>query len=259
MGTNLSIVALVLTSVAAASEVSEKVDGPFRILFTDARLLDVKRKESTDWFSYSISVGGASAKIVTYELTLSDDLNKKFKVTFNDQGKLTHADKYSTRMGSLPQVVQSAIEKSAPSAGADAVVEARVSYLRDGFYGYKIAGKLDGKKLELEVPIVPSKIVPTAIVKGLNKRVRVSKPEDKPTDENTVELWSESTPYSAKFTYAWKQTSGEELKLPAADLTGHTLKFRVPKPGKYAFQLTVNDGYQASTSDEFRLEAYDSK
>lgn len=133
----------------AAVEIDPKVDGPFRALFKDANLLDIKRKESTDWFAMSLSIGGG--KIVTYELTLSDTLNKKFKATYSRSGELLHTDTYRTPIANLPAEVQVAVAKLFPSANLETVVEAKCKYLKEG-RGFQLSGKIDGVKLDVEIP-----------------------------------------------------------------------------------------------------------
>jgi len=143
-----------LSACAVAAEIAPNIDGPFRSLFKDANVINIERREVTNWLTISMGLG--SHKDVYYDLILSDGLNKKFKVSFKDSGELVHSDTYKTRVAQLPAFVQNAVEAQAPGTPGDTMIEAKVKYLRQG-RGYKISGKANGTKISVEVS-APTKI-----------------------------------------------------------------------------------------------------
>jgi hypothetical protein len=128
-----------------------------------------------------------------------------------------------------------------------------------GYPGFKISGKINGTKIDVKAPIVPPKISPEAVIRGYWKPVNVFHLGDTASTDNTLNLYSMSTPYSAKFSYAWRQTGGEDLKLAAADLVKDRLAFPIYKAGKYTFQLAVSDGDTTSAPAEVEVEAVEAR
>ena len=236
-------------------EVSPAVDGPFRAQFKNATLLEVNRKESTNWVGVITSLGGT---IVTYELTLSDALNKKFKAVFDNSGRVLHTDKYLVPFDRLPADVQAAVENQVKVTDRGTTVQNKIEYMK-GAIGFHVSGKINGTDINVKVPIVPPIIAPEAIIMWNHKPVDVFPPSGKISAKNTVILTSMSTPYSSKFSYAWSQSGGEDLHLAPADLVKDHLSFQIQKAGNYSFRLSVSDGQTTSAPAKVDVEAVDLK
>ncbi len=68
---------------------------------------------------------------------------------------------------------------------------------------------------------------------------------------------SASTPQNGSLTYRWTQIAGENLKLPASQLTRERVGLRIYKSGRYTFSLTVSDGEKTSAPAEVVIIAGD--
>ena len=133
-------------------EIAAQIDGPFRALFKDATILHIDHKETPNVTIHVFSVGGGSK----YELTLSDPLNKKFKVVYTDSGRLYSATNFQMAFERLPEEVQSAIEKVTSVSDRNVLLDVRVdhkSLLPSDQGEYKVSGKINGTKISLDVPI----------------------------------------------------------------------------------------------------------
>jgi len=134
-------------------EIAARVDGPFRAMFPDATVIHVDHKDSTNVTIHVFSIGGGDSK---YELTLSDPLNKKFKVVYSDTGHLMSATTFIAPFERLPREVQKAVEQLAPVVDPNETLEVRVdhkSLSQTEHEEYKISGKVNGVKISVEVPI----------------------------------------------------------------------------------------------------------
>lgn len=136
-----------------------RIDAEFHVRFPGATVLKVERKENDhitgNLLEFTVGIA-KSRSDVFYKLTIADALNKKYDIVFDSSAELVATDKYKTTFENLPQYVQSAIGGRSNSGGSSDPLDAK---LEKGVF--KVWGKLDGKKISVEIPALAQSAKPS--------------------------------------------------------------------------------------------------
>jgi len=132
----------------AFGELAKELQNDFHARFPNGRLLRVEHKKSFNpliaavmWDIYELNR--------STELTVSDELNKKFKATYTIHGELVSTSEYKLPIERLPEKALTALKAWAPGATWEKPAEAQKKY-RQPFL-YKVEFKKDEKMCKAEV------------------------------------------------------------------------------------------------------------
>ena len=118
-------------------------------LIRKAKVLKLERRKQFNVVGVMMWDVPGAAWEETIRITLSDDLNKKYKAEFGKWHDLLSFDKCRVRLEAVPAAVMEALKKWAPEAEWNSVADAQKKYKEKSLF--KIEGRLGGKKIKAEI------------------------------------------------------------------------------------------------------------
>lgn len=132
----------------AFGELAKELQNEFHARFPNGRVVQIEHKESSNLL-LAVAMWDIYKPNRSVELTVSDELNKKFKATYTLYGELVSTSEYKLSVERLPEKALAALKAWAPGATWAKPAEAQKKYRQP--FGYKVEFKKDGKTYKAEV------------------------------------------------------------------------------------------------------------